>query len=63
VADPGSSGSKVLSRLLQFLLNLKIDIADSDPVSVKLSVDEELKDSRPAINAFDYGVFQFLEAF
>jgi hypothetical protein len=63
VADPGSSGSKVLSRLLQFLLNLKIDIADSDPVSVKLAVDEELKDSRPAINAFDYGVFFFLEAF
>jgi len=58
-----SSASKVLGRLLQFLLNFKIDIADSDPVSVKLAVNEELKDSRPAINDFDCGVFLFLEAF
>ena len=63
MAGPGSSGRKVLSRLLQFLLNFKIDIADSDTVSVKLAVDEELKDSRPAINDFDGGVFFFLEAF
>ena len=50
-------------RLLQFFLNLRIDIADSDTESVKLPVDEELKDSRPAINDFDCGVFLFLEAF
>jgi len=49
--------------LLQFFLDLGIDIADSDPESVKLAVDEELKDSRPAINDFDCGVFVFLEAF
>jgi hypothetical protein len=54
--------SNVLVRLLQFLLNFKIDIADSDRVSVKLAVDEELKDSRSAINDFDCGVFLFLEA-
>jgi hypothetical protein len=50
-------------RLLQFLLNLRIDIADSDTESVKLPVDEKLKDSRPAINDFDCGVFLFLDAF
>jgi hypothetical protein len=50
-------------RLLQFFLNLRIDIADSDTESIELPVDKELKDSRPAINAFDYGVFLFLEAF
>ena len=50
-------------RLLQFFPNLRIDIADSDTESVKLPVDEELKDSRPAINDFDCGVFLFLEAF
>jgi hypothetical protein len=49
--------------LLHFFLNLRIDTADSDTESVKLSVDEELKDSRPAINDFDCGVFLFLEAF
>jgi hypothetical protein len=63
MAAPGSSGSKVLSRLLQFLLNLRIDIPYSDTESVKLAVDEELKDSRPDINDFDCGVFLFLEAF
>jgi hypothetical protein len=57
VAGPGSSGRKSLSRLLQFFFNLRIDIADADPERVKLAVDEELKDSRPAINDFDGGVF------
>ena len=47
-----------LVRLLHFLLNFKI--ADSDPVSVKLAVDEGLKNSRPAPNDFDCGVFLFL---
>jgi hypothetical protein len=50
-------------RLLQFFLNLRIDIVDSDTESVELPVDKELKDSRPAINDFDCGVFLFLEAF
>ena len=53
----------MLVGLLQFLLNLKIDIADSDTESIKLPVDEELKDSRPVINDFDCGVFLFLDAF
>src|SRR5258708_5324500 len=52
-----------LGILLQFFLNRRIDIADSDTKGVKLPVDEELKDSRPAINDFDCGVFLFLEAF
>jgi len=55
--------SKVLGGLLQFFLNLRIDIADSGTESVKLPVDEQLKDSWPAINDFDCGVFLFLEAF
>jgi hypothetical protein len=50
-------------RLLQFFPNLRIDIVDSDTESVELPVDKELKDSRPAIDAFDYSVFSFLEAF
>jgi hypothetical protein len=66
---PASLTSQFLLRkmyfsgiLLQFFLNLGIDIADSDTKGVKLPVDEELKDSRPAINDFDCGVFLFLEA-
>ena len=52
-----------LGILLQFFLNLGIDIADSDTESVKLPVREELKDARPATNDLDCGVFLFLEAF
>jgi hypothetical protein len=49
--------------LFRFFSNRGIDIADSNTESVKLPVDEELKDSRPAINDFDCSVFFFLEAF
>jgi hypothetical protein len=59
----GEKGDRSSGILLQFFLNLRIDIADSDTESVKLPVDEELKDSRPAINHFDCGVFLVLEMF
>ena len=50
---PGEKADRSSGILLQFFFNLRIDIADSDTESVKLAVDEELKDSRPAINDFD----------